>query len=68
MLRHNLIDKAVLYLAEQELGEGAIPFAEGTTPYLLQQQLSSVERTTFPNAEGEDVRISGYLHDPWSSL
>jgi hypothetical protein len=58
----------VFYFAEPELGEAAIPFAEGTTPYVLQQQLSSVERTTFPNGNGKDIRVSGYLHDPWSSL
>jgi diaminohydroxyphosphoribosylaminopyrimidine deaminase/5-amino-6-(5-phosphoribosylamino)uracil reductase len=68
LLRHDLVDKVVLYFAEQELGADAIPFAEGTTPYLLQQQLSSVERATFPNGSAEDVRISGYLHDPWSDL
>ena len=67
LLSQGLVDKAVLYFAERELGADAIPFAEGTTPYFLQQLLSSVERATFPNG-GEDIRISGYLHDPWSSL
>jgi diaminohydroxyphosphoribosylaminopyrimidine deaminase/5-amino-6-(5-phosphoribosylamino)uracil reductase len=68
LLRDQLADKVVLYFAEQELGEDAIPFAEGASPYLLQEQLSSVERVTFPNDGGEDVRISGYLHDPWGGL
>ena len=68
LLRDQLADKVVLYFAEQELGESAIPFAEGTSPYLLQQELSSVERATFPNGDAEDVRISGYLHDPWGGL
>ena len=68
LLRDQLADKVVLYFSELELGVSAIPFAEGTSPYLLQQQLSSVERTTFPNEAAEDVRISGYLHDPWSGL
>ena len=68
LLRDKLVDKAVLYFSEQELGGEAIPFADGTTPYLLQQELTSVERASFSNATGEDVRISGYLHDPWSSL
>jgi diaminohydroxyphosphoribosylaminopyrimidine deaminase/5-amino-6-(5-phosphoribosylamino)uracil reductase len=68
LLRVQLADKVVLYFAEQELGETAIPFAEGSSPYLLQEQLSSVERVTFPNDAAEDVRISGYLHDPWSGL
>jgi diaminohydroxyphosphoribosylaminopyrimidine deaminase/5-amino-6-(5-phosphoribosylamino)uracil reductase len=68
LLRHGLVDKVVLYFAEQELGADAIPFAEGTTPYLLQQQLTSVERDTFPNGRAEDIRISGYLRDPWKDV
>jgi diaminohydroxyphosphoribosylaminopyrimidine deaminase/5-amino-6-(5-phosphoribosylamino)uracil reductase len=68
LLRDQLADKVVLYFAEQELGESAVPFAEGASPYLLQQELSSVERATFPNGVGEDVRISGYLHDPWAGV
>jgi diaminohydroxyphosphoribosylaminopyrimidine deaminase / 5-amino-6-(5-phosphoribosylamino)uracil reductase len=68
LLRDQLVDKAVLYFAEQELGTSAIPFAEGASPYLLQQELSAVERTVFPNGAGEDVRISGYVHDPWHGL
>jgi diaminohydroxyphosphoribosylaminopyrimidine deaminase/5-amino-6-(5-phosphoribosylamino)uracil reductase len=68
LLVHQLVDKAVLYFAEQELGEAAIPFAEGTTPHLVQQQLSSIEHATFLNGSGADVRVSGYLHDPWSSV
>jgi diaminohydroxyphosphoribosylaminopyrimidine deaminase / 5-amino-6-(5-phosphoribosylamino)uracil reductase len=68
LLHDQLVDKVVLYFAEQELGESAIPFAGGTSPYLVQQRLSSVERMTFPNADAEDVRISGYLHDPWAGL
>ena len=65
-LRDQLVDKVVLYYAEQELGAAAVPFAEGTSPYLVQQQLSGVERRAFPNAAGEDIRISGYLRDPWA--
>ncbi len=69
LLRDQLADRVVLYFAEQELGAAALPFAEGTSPYLLQQQLTSVERASFPHApEGEDVRVSGYLHDPWSGI
>jgi len=65
-LRDGLVDKVVFYYAEQELGGAAIPFAEGTSPYLVQEQLSGVERRAFPSGSGEDVRISGYLHDPWA--
>jgi diaminohydroxyphosphoribosylaminopyrimidine deaminase / 5-amino-6-(5-phosphoribosylamino)uracil reductase len=68
LLHDQLVDKVVLYFAEQELGESAIPFAGGTSPYLVQGRLRSVERVTFPNEDAEDVRISGYLHDPWAGL
>jgi len=64
-----LVDKAILYYSEIELGPEALSFAEGVvSPYLLQQQLQHVERTAFPHGTTEDVRISGYLHDPWSNL
>lgn len=68
LLEHQLADKVVLYFAEQELGAAAVPFAGGVSPYVLQERLSSVERATFANGEGEDVRVSGYLHDPWGEL
>jgi diaminohydroxyphosphoribosylaminopyrimidine deaminase/5-amino-6-(5-phosphoribosylamino)uracil reductase len=67
-LRDQFVDKVVLYIAEQELGAAALPFAEGTSPYLVQQQLSAVEQKAFPNGTGEDIRVSGYLHDPWAGL
>lgn len=68
MLRHQLADKVVLYFAQQELGPSALEFADGTSPYLLQQRMSSVERKEFPDLKGEDIRVSGYLHDPWTGL
>jgi diaminohydroxyphosphoribosylaminopyrimidine deaminase/5-amino-6-(5-phosphoribosylamino)uracil reductase len=68
LLNANLADKLILYYAEQELGLEAIPFAHGFDPYTLQQRLTSVERTTFAAEppHHEDVRITGYLTDPWS--
>lgn len=68
LLREGLADRLVLYFAEQELGASGLPFAEGTSPYLVQQQMSGVERRTFASAMSEDVRISGYLHDPWGGM
>jgi diaminohydroxyphosphoribosylaminopyrimidine deaminase / 5-amino-6-(5-phosphoribosylamino)uracil reductase len=68
LLRDHLADRVVLYFAERELGASAISFAENVSPYVLQQELSSVERATFPNADAEDVRVSGYVHDPWAGL
>jgi diaminohydroxyphosphoribosylaminopyrimidine deaminase/5-amino-6-(5-phosphoribosylamino)uracil reductase len=68
LLQANVADKLVLYFSEQELGLDAIPFAQGFDPYTLQQRLTSVERTTFAAEppHHEDVRITGYLNDPWS--
>jgi diaminohydroxyphosphoribosylaminopyrimidine deaminase / 5-amino-6-(5-phosphoribosylamino)uracil reductase len=61
-LRQNLVDKAVLVYAEAELGDQAIPFAQGVaSPYLFEQSLRRVTRTSY----GPDACITGYLHDPW---
>jgi diaminohydroxyphosphoribosylaminopyrimidine deaminase / 5-amino-6-(5-phosphoribosylamino)uracil reductase len=61
-LRQNLADKAVLLFAETELGDQAIPFAQGVaSPYLFEQSLSRVTRANY----GPDACITGYLHDPW---
>jgi diaminohydroxyphosphoribosylaminopyrimidine deaminase/5-amino-6-(5-phosphoribosylamino)uracil reductase len=61
-LRQNLVDKAVLVYAEAELGDQAIPFAQGiASPYLFEQSLRRVTRTSY----GPDACITGYLHDPW---
>jgi diaminohydroxyphosphoribosylaminopyrimidine deaminase/5-amino-6-(5-phosphoribosylamino)uracil reductase len=61
-LRQNLADKAVLLYAETELGDQAIPFAQGfPSPYLLERFLHRITRTTYER----DACITGYLHDPW---
>ena len=68
-LAADLVDHVVLYYAETELGEDALPFARGIgSPYLLQQQLLHVQRTAFPHAAAEDIRLSGYMHDPWEGV
>jgi diaminohydroxyphosphoribosylaminopyrimidine deaminase/5-amino-6-(5-phosphoribosylamino)uracil reductase len=68
-LREDLVDKVVLYFAESELGVDALPFAEGfVSPYVLQQRLVQVTRVALPHGDAEDVRISGYLRDPWSGV
>jgi diaminohydroxyphosphoribosylaminopyrimidine deaminase/5-amino-6-(5-phosphoribosylamino)uracil reductase len=73
-LRDHLVDRAILYFAEHELGPDAIPFAaDYPSPYVLQQRLTSLTRDTFPSTppgatqSSEDIRITGYLHDPWSN-
>jgi diaminohydroxyphosphoribosylaminopyrimidine deaminase/5-amino-6-(5-phosphoribosylamino)uracil reductase len=69
LLRANLVDKLVLYYAERELGPDAVPFAANfDSPYALQQRLTHTTRTSFPSdvtPNTEDIRITGYLHDPW---
>jgi diaminohydroxyphosphoribosylaminopyrimidine deaminase/5-amino-6-(5-phosphoribosylamino)uracil reductase len=64
-LRQNLVDKAVLIYAETELGDQAIPFAQGIpSPYLLEQSLTRATHATY----GPNACITGYLHDPWPRL
>ncbi len=66
LLRDDLVDKAVLFYAPTELGAGALPFAEGiASPFLFEQNLQRLTRTTFDRPGGEDACITGYLHDPW---
>jgi diaminohydroxyphosphoribosylaminopyrimidine deaminase / 5-amino-6-(5-phosphoribosylamino)uracil reductase len=61
-LQQNLVDKAVLIYAETELGDKAIPFAQGiASPYLFEQSLHRITRNTY----GPDACVTGYLHDPW---
>lgn len=69
LLRADLVDKLVLYYSEQEFGLDGIPFAEGfESPYIMQQRLTRSRRETFANEPTEDIRIIGYLHDPWSGM
>jgi diaminohydroxyphosphoribosylaminopyrimidine deaminase/5-amino-6-(5-phosphoribosylamino)uracil reductase len=61
-LARQLVNKAILFYAETELGDGAIPFAAGTpSPFLFEQSLSRITRTTF----GSDACVTGYLRSPW---
>jgi diaminohydroxyphosphoribosylaminopyrimidine deaminase/5-amino-6-(5-phosphoribosylamino)uracil reductase len=69
LLRQDLVDKLVLYYAESELGLDSVPFAEGiASPYVVQQQLQRMERASLPHGTAEDIRITGYLHDPWTGI
>ncbi|AEU35545.1 bifunctional diaminohydroxyphosphoribosylaminopyrimidine deaminase/5-amino-6-(5-phosphoribosylamino)uracil reductase RibD [Granulicella mallensis] len=69
LLHEGLVDKLTLYYAECELGLDAIPFAEGiASPYVVQEQLQRMKRTSLPHGTAEDVRITGYLHDPWAGI
>jgi diaminohydroxyphosphoribosylaminopyrimidine deaminase/5-amino-6-(5-phosphoribosylamino)uracil reductase len=68
-LQQDLVDQAVLFYTETELGPAGLPFATGQpSPYHLQQRLTHTTRETFPNGKpgkAVDVRIAGYLHNPW---
>ena len=64
-LRADLVDRAVLFYAEAELGPDSIPFAADlTTSFALEERLTRLDKRTF----GADVRVSGLLHDPWAGL
>ena len=63
------MDKLVLYYSEREFGLDGVPFATGfDSPYAVQQRLTRTTHETFPNEGTEDIRITGYLHDPWSNV
>ena len=63
-LAANLVQRAVLFYAETELGQDALPFAEGVpSPFLFEQRLRRVQRQTF----GPDACVSGMLEDPWQA-
>lgn len=71
-LSASLVDQVALYISELELGSGSVPFATGyPSPYELQGRLTSARRTAFPHAPDsrlEDIRITGYLHNPWQGV
>jgi diaminohydroxyphosphoribosylaminopyrimidine deaminase/5-amino-6-(5-phosphoribosylamino)uracil reductase len=71
-LRAGLVDRVVLYYSERELGVDALPFAKGlSSPYALELDLQRVERVAFESditPGTQDVRVSGYLHDPWQGV
>lgn len=64
-LQEDLVDQAILFYADKELGPDAIPFALNRSgPSSLEQQFLSVRKRKF----GPDLCVTGMLHDPWSSL
>jgi diaminohydroxyphosphoribosylaminopyrimidine deaminase/5-amino-6-(5-phosphoribosylamino)uracil reductase len=64
-LTQRLVDKAVLFYSETELGEAAIPFAAGIpSPFLFEQELRRTTRTSF----GRDSCLTGYLTNPWAAF
>ena len=71
-LQAGLVDKVVLFFSETELGEAAIPFAEGgPSPFALIEQLRDIDRCDFVSdltngARQVDACVRGTLHDPWA--
>lgn len=71
-LNAGLVDKAVLFFSETELGSHAIPFAShGPTAFGLIEQLSDIDRCDFVSdlsngARQVDACVRGTLHDPWA--
>jgi diaminohydroxyphosphoribosylaminopyrimidine deaminase/5-amino-6-(5-phosphoribosylamino)uracil reductase len=64
-LAEGLVEKVALFYSTTELGRGAVPFAAGLgSPFVLEQEMRQMTRTTF----GADVRVSGYLRDPWGEI
>jgi diaminohydroxyphosphoribosylaminopyrimidine deaminase/5-amino-6-(5-phosphoribosylamino)uracil reductase len=77
-LQAGLVDKAVLFFSETELGDDAIPFAGGgPSPFALIEQLRDIDRCDFVSdltngarqsaaAKHIDACVRGTLHDPWA--
>lgn len=71
-LTAGLVDKAVLFFSETELGVDAIPFADPAhSPFSLIEQLINVDRCDFlsDGRHGQrqlDACVRGTLHDPWA--
>lgn len=71
-LTAGLVDKAVLFFSETELGSDAIPFADTAhNPFTLIEQLTHVDRCDFLSELNNgsrhlDACVRGTLHDPWA--
>jgi diaminohydroxyphosphoribosylaminopyrimidine deaminase/5-amino-6-(5-phosphoribosylamino)uracil reductase len=66
-LKNDLVDKCVLFYTETELGAAGLPFATGiASPFLFQERLTRTSREPFENANKVDMRLTGYVHDPWA--
>ncbi len=71
-LTAGLVDKAVLFFSETELGADAISFADAAhSPFSLIEQLQNVDRCDFMSELKHGTRhldacVRGTLHDPWA--
>ncbi len=61
-IRQNLVDKAILFHSDTELGDQALPFAQRIdSASIFEQTLLRPSVTTF----GPDACITGYINEPW---
>lgn len=71
-LQAGLVDRVVLYRSPIVLGEDSISFAAGTAGAdELEARLTATARRSFARDEDsgrDDVRVAGYLHDPWGDV
>jgi diaminohydroxyphosphoribosylaminopyrimidine deaminase / 5-amino-6-(5-phosphoribosylamino)uracil reductase len=64
-LRKTLVDEIAIFRSPKVLGAGAMPFAAGeASPTRVEEGIAGVSRVRF----GEDVRVRGYLRDPWGGM
>ena len=69
MLQAGLVDRVVLYRGPEPLGAQAVPFAEGgPLPEDLVAKLQSASWKHLQHGTEEDVRVTGYLHNPWAGI
>ena len=70
-LNAGLVDKAILFFAERELGDLSIPFADAAnSPFALIERMERLDRCDFvgedPNGNRQiDACVRGVLRDPW---
>jgi len=63
-LSQGLVDRAILFYSDTELGDRALPFATGIpSPFLFEQSLRRTTRASF----GVNPCLTGYLSDPWAA-
>ena len=69
LLSENYADQVILYKGPLRLGPDALPFAVGQpSPATWISRLSRPDSGTFPHGPGQDIRTTGYLHEPWADI